>query len=333
MAATANPYIKLPGRGLRRVAVAVSATRCRLWLAPDHLLAVDFTVASEDYRRFYFRDIEAFVLRRTAVRQVWNWVFLVLALLTAGPFLIGWRGEGSGGLLIAALSIAAFWLAFILINTLRGPTCETHIRTAVQFEQLPSLGRLPVARKVLARLQPLIVAAQGAATPEELDAAPWTAADPAKAAEARRPIRTDKGNLHSALFGLLIVEAILTAVFYVIYQQALSTAGMLAMLGGFIVCVVALMRQAATDLSNGVRLFAKWALGYYILKCIIGFIYTMIFAVSHPGTPVITGLEIVGEPGFAIVSLASVGIGAIIGLAGLTQVLAHRRSRAASPAS
>ncbi len=333
MAHTPNPYVKLPGRGLRRVAVAISATRCRLWLATDHLLAVDFTVASEDYRRFYFRDIEAFVVRRTAGRQVWNWVFLVLALLTAGPFVIGWRSEGSGGLLIAALSIAAFWLAFILANTLRGATCQTHIRTAVQFEQLPSLGRLPVARKVLARLQPLIVAAQGVATPEELDTAPWVAVDAIKAAETQRPIRSDKGNLHSALFGLLIAEAILTGVFYALYRQALSTAGMLAMLGGFIVCVVAIMRQGATDLSRSVRLFTKWALGYYILKCVIGFIYTIVFTVNHPGTPVVTGLEIVGEAGFAIVSLASVGIGAVIGLTGLIQVLAHRRSRAASPAS
>ena len=333
MARTPNPYVKLPGRGLRRVAVAVSATRCRLWLASDHLLAVDFTVASEDYRRFYFRDIEAFVIRRTGVRQVWNWVFFVLGLLTALPFVFAWRSDGNGGFLIAAIGIAVFWLAFMLINTLRGATCETHIRTAVQFEQLPSLGRLPVARKVLARLQPLIVAAQGAATPEELDAAPWVAADATKAAAIQRPIRADKGNLHTALFGLLIAEAILTGVFYALYQQALSTAGMLAMLGGFIVCVGALMRQGATDLSKGVRLFVKWALGYYILKCVIGFIYTMIFAVNHPGTPVITGLEIVGEPGFAVVSLASVGIGAIIGLAGLIQVLAHRRSRAASAAS
>ena len=216
MARTPNPYTKLPGRGLRRVAVAISATRCRLWLAADHLLAVDFTIASEDYRRFYFRDIEAFVIRRTARRQVWNWVFLVLILLTAGPFSIGVaHRRASGGFLIAALSIAAFWLAFILINTLRGATCQTHIRTAVQFEQLPSLGRLPVARKVLARLQPLIVAAQGAATPEELAAAPWMAAVQAKRRLAARR-SGDKGRLHSALFALLIAEAILTGVFYAI---------------------------------------------------------------------------------------------------------------------
>jgi hypothetical protein len=333
MARTPNPYVKLPGRGLRRVAVAVSATRCRLWLAPDHLLAVDFTIASEDYRRFYFRDIEAFVLRRTAHRQVWNWIFLVLGLLTAGPFVIGWRSSGNGGLGVAALSFAAFWLIFILVNTLRGGTCQTHIRTAVQFEQLPSLGRLPVARKVLARLQPLIVAAQGAATPEEVGAAPWMAEEKASSAATQRPIRADKGTLHGALFGLLIAEAILTGIFYALYQQALSTPGMLAMLGGFIICVVALMRQAATDLPAGVRHIAKWALGYYIVKCVIGFVYTMVFAIHNPGTPVVTGLEIVGEPGFAIVSLASVGVGAIIGLVGLIQVLAHRRNRAALPVS
>ena len=141
-------------------------------------------IASEEYRRFYFRDIEAFIIRRTASRQIWNWIFAVLLLITAGPFFLGWRSAGNGGLLITALSFAAFWLLLIVINSARGATCETHIRTAVQTEQLPSLGRLPVARRVLARIQPLIVEAQGAATPEELDDAPWMNADGASSCQA-----------------------------------------------------------------------------------------------------------------------------------------------------
>jgi len=175
MARAAKLYTKLAGRGLRRTAFGLTATRCQLWLGADHLLTVDYTIATEEYRRFYFRDIEAIVIRRTAGRQMWNWILGVLAVLTAGPFFIGWFSERSTGLLVTSVCIATLWLVFIAINSLRGATCQAHIRTAAQTEQLPSLGRLPVARKALARLQPLILAAQGEATPEELAAAPWMA--------------------------------------------------------------------------------------------------------------------------------------------------------------
>jgi len=334
MAAETTTYAKLPGRGLRRAVFAISATRCRLWLGADHLLAVDYTIASEEYRRFYFRDIEAFIIRRTAHRQVWNWILLALILLTAGPFLIAWRSQGNGGFLVAALSIAAFWAIFLLINSLRGVTCQTHIRTAVQLEQLPSLGRLPVARKVLARLQPLILAAQGASTSEELAAAPWMAASPAPGAATNagpKPVRADKGRVHGALFSLLIVEALLTAVASIFFQEPISTLSMLAMLSGCVVSVVAVMRQGGTDLPDAVRNVAKVTLAYYVLKCLVGFVYMMIYAVRNPGTPMITGLEMVDEPGFAEAAIGSAGVGAVLGLLGLTFLLAHFRRAPAPP--
>ena len=335
MARTPNPYTKLPGRGLRRVVVAISATRCRLWLASDHLLAMDYSVASESYRRFYFRDIEAFVLRRTSGRENWNWFYLVMGLLTAGPFVLGWFTNGEGGLLVAAVCIAVFWAFWMLINTVRGPTCQTHIRTAVQLEQLPSLGRLRVAEKVLARLQPLIVAAQGVSTPEELASVPWAAGEPIapRPVDVKHTTRTDKGTLHGALFCLLIVEAILAGIFYAAYQVPLSTPGMMAMFAGFILCIAALVRQGASDLPAGLRSAAKWALGSYILRCAVGYIYTIVYSIRHNGAQVVTGLEIAGEPGFDIAALATFGIGAVIGLIGLTQTLAHVRSRASLPAS
>jgi hypothetical protein len=337
MAAAPASYTKLPGRGLRRAVFAVSATRCRLWLAADHLLAVDYTIASEEYRRFYFRDIEAFIVRRTAQRQVWNWILLALLLLTAVPFFVAWRSEGSGGFLITALIVAGFWSLLLLINTLRGPTCQTHIRTAVQLEQLPSLSRLPVARRVLRLVQPLIVEAQGAATSEELGTAPWMiAATPVGAAPAVRsepkPVRADRGRLHGALFGLLIVEAVLTAVAFFFSDEPISIFSLLALLGGAIVCVTALIRQGETDLSAAVRGVAKVALGYYILKCVIAFVYMMIFAVRNPGAHMVTGLEMVHERGFSEVAIGSAGVAAAIGLIGLIVLLAHLRRPPASPA-
>jgi hypothetical protein len=61
----------------------------------------------------------------------------------------------------------------------------------VQVEELPSLSRLPRARKVLTRLRPLIVAAQGQLAPEEIPAKmqEWTAQSAAAASTAASAAR------------------------------------------------------------------------------------------------------------------------------------------------
>jgi hypothetical protein len=69
-------------------------------------------------------------------------------------------------------------LAFLVANLLLGPTCVCHLKTAVQTEELPSLRRLRRARKVLARLRPLIVAAQGELTLGEIAARTGQASGP-----------------------------------------------------------------------------------------------------------------------------------------------------------
>ena len=130
-----------------------------------------------------------------------------------------------------------------------------------------------------------------------------------------------------------MIEAGLTAVAFMVFGEPLTTFSMLAMLAGCVVCVTALMRQADTDLPWAVRHVAKWALAYYILKCAGGFVFMMIFAIRNPGTPIVTGLEMIGEPGFATASLISVCIATIIGFAGLIPLLAHLRNRSAAPAA
>ena len=330
-------YTRLPGRGLRRAFFAVAATRCRLYLAADHLLAVDATVASESYRRFYFRDIEAFVIRRTAGRQIGNWVLLLLALLTAGPLANVWRlDRSSGGSLVAALGIAAFWLVCIAINTFRGPTCQTHVRTAVQLEHLPSLGRLPVAQRVVGSVRPLIEAAQGAVTEEEYAAAPWidaalvgSAAAPGVA--AARPVPMPGGGMHLALFLLLLLDALFSGLATVSTHTAILSGAALATLVGFVVGIVAMVRQAGSAVSLGVKSVTFAALAYYLLGFATAFVLTVVFSIRHPGTPVVTGLEIAGEPGFATVSLVSAIVSAVLGLLGLAFWLAQGSGRRSSP--
>jgi hypothetical protein len=167
MPANKKEYKRLPGSGVRRDGVAVvSVTRSKLYLGEDHLLSVDTIFYSETYRRFFFKDIQAITIRKTIGGMIANCIFAAFFGLLATPAFFVSGGERIGWLIAAGI-----FLVLLLGNTLRGTTCICHIKTAVQSEQLPTLSRLPRARKVLARLQPLIAQAQGGElSPEEASA-------------------------------------------------------------------------------------------------------------------------------------------------------------------
>ena len=142
----ATAYTRLPGRGLRREGfVALTRTWCTLWLADDHLLSVDNRLFSEDYKRFYFRDVQAIVLCKTRRGAVWN---AILGTMVALWLLIMFAQDTNEGR-ITWLVAAAIFLVLLLINVLRGPTCSCQLITAVHKETLPSLHRLKTANKVL----------------------------------------------------------------------------------------------------------------------------------------------------------------------------------------
>jgi len=168
-----TPYRRLTWARRRRSGfVAFTHTRSSLWLGDDHLLGIDSNGYTESYKRFYFRDIQAVTIRLTQRRLIWNWLLGVPTLIC----LAGWGydlslglGASPGGLIAGVLVTPVFAIP-LLINNLRGPTCACQFRTAVQTEDLPSLSRLPQARRILDRLHPLIAQAQGQVAPEEIGA-------------------------------------------------------------------------------------------------------------------------------------------------------------------
>jgi len=145
---------------------AVSTARSSLWLGDDHLLLVDRNGFTETYKRFYFRDIQAFIIRATKTRKVWNWILGTIAVLILlfGLFASGGDKAGVIVTLVIAATICGIPLFF---NNLFGTTCACQIRTAVQTEEMPSLCRLPQTRKVFDKIRPLIAAAQGQLSAEE----------------------------------------------------------------------------------------------------------------------------------------------------------------------
>src|SRR6266566_5413804 len=157
MARSQKAYLRLPGRE------AGFLSYCRLWLGADHLLLARTTAFSEEYKRFYFRDIQAVITRRTERREILNVIFAFTAVVFGVLSVFtdsGWR--------VFLLVMTGTVLFSLLVNWLRGPTCVCHVRTAVQTEELSPLKRFRATRKVIERLKPDIEKAQGPLAPELL---------------------------------------------------------------------------------------------------------------------------------------------------------------------
>lgn len=163
MANPDRPYRKLQGRGSGVVSFVT------LWEGDTHLLQVTSWPSGEGYRRFFYGDIQAIIIRRTSVRL---WINIVLGVLALGAAaLLASEVGNQKGPRFSPDGTAIFWLIvmgvcvfFMVLNSLFGPTCAMHIQTAIQCEKLPTVRRERAARKVLAKLQPRVIAAQSAAT-------------------------------------------------------------------------------------------------------------------------------------------------------------------------
>jgi hypothetical protein len=157
-------YQRLTRAHARSQFAVAAVSRSSLWLGKDHLLCIDSNGYTENYKRFYFRDIQAIIIRKTERHKYWGLVFAVLAVAFFFP-----AGLSSEVVIKYAFgSIAGIFVMIFLINLALGPASACQIRTAVQVEDLPSLNRLRRARKVLNRVRPLVVAVQGEITPEEI---------------------------------------------------------------------------------------------------------------------------------------------------------------------
>jgi hypothetical protein len=151
-------YKKLPGRG------RTWSGRARIWQGEDHLLLVLTNGYVENYRRFFFKDIQGIVVQRTHTGKTWNGIWGGLSLFLG--LLILLVQDDVGRIVLACL--AAPFVISLIINLALGPTCACYIRTAVQTERVPAISRRHAAEKFIARVEPLIVASQGELNTEQV---------------------------------------------------------------------------------------------------------------------------------------------------------------------
>lgn len=154
-------YRRLPGRGRRttgRGFLDLTMPKSSVWTGDDHLLVVDDAGYFERYRRFYFRDVQAILVRRTRGWAVGLVVFGLLSALPIAGSLVteSWASYSLG--VVGALLTLVF-----LVHASRGPTCRVTLKTAVHVEEIAAWKRLRAARKGIALLRPHLLAAQAAA--------------------------------------------------------------------------------------------------------------------------------------------------------------------------
>lgn len=159
-------YIRLARPRLRSGFQAVSSSRSSLWLGQDHLLCVETNGYTENYKRFYFRDIQSISLHRTKAYAIANSILIPVTLLFA---VLGLAVDDNVGRIVL-WCIAVLPLIPLIVNLVRGPSCLCRIRTAVQEEEIPALANVRKALAVLQRIRPLIEEAQGVLRREDIPA-------------------------------------------------------------------------------------------------------------------------------------------------------------------
>ncbi|NQU40668.1 MAG: hypothetical protein HQ523_11995 [Lentisphaerae bacterium] len=341
---THNGYTRL-AKG-RRASGLVVATRQSLWLGEDHLLVVNNHGYTEDYKRFYFAQVQGVVLHQTPGGTLRMGLLLFVLLgstLTLLPGLIfGWPATMNW----VTGSLTGICAALLLIGQVKGPTCSCTIHTAVQSHRLHALHRLRHAVPALQQLRECIELVQGPLDPAQLtqimmDGTPPLAGSRTRTAErGRKPqLRAIKTTTHAAVFVLLLGDCIHSAIRITQSGIALLAIGMLTGTALTVLTVLALVRQQNSTLPLSVRRTTWFAAGHLGICQAIGMVYAIICAISHPETSgdswnrmkAMAAIQALESPGLMAILIYAIIASLVIGATGLRLLERHRIAASAPP--
>ena len=276
-------YQKLPGKK-KSFLMGIH----RLWVTEDHLLQVHSRVGTEHYQRFYFKDIQAVMTRKTVAGKIYNGLLGAMTLILLFPAI---NLDGAAAFFFYCM--AALFFIILVANWQMGPTCQTRLRTAVQQEALPSLHRLKTAARVMNQLKLLIQAEQGRLTRESmLKGMPQIQNRDQKPAGAtqKQAIPTagghdswrPKGRLHIYLMTLFFARSLLGLSEFYFNHLALTVVDMGIFLTLFILAIVFLVRQYDPPRHTGMLVVAWSAVAYGVMSAISGYAMFIAMAFKDP---------------------------------------------------
>ena len=279
MASEISTYQRLPGKKK-----GFLIGHYTLWQGSDHLLQIYSRLGVEDYKRFYFNDIQAVTTRKTGVGTVLSFVLGVSTVL----FCLFAVTSGGAWSIFNAI-IAGVMLLLWIINFFRGPTCETYLLTAVQTEKLHSLHRLKITQPVMNRLRSLIEQRQGRINPETFDqqsAHPSNNQTQRTSPGGNRQIlkaqKPEKGRVHLAVFVLLVVDSVYIAFSFFYTHVALTLLSTAVSMGMGVCVIVALVKQHESNLKQSLRTMTWAALGYVCFSFVAGYVVSITLTFKNP---------------------------------------------------
>ena len=280
MAQDKSEYHKLPGSKK-----GFLIGKYTLWQGSDHLLQIFSRVGVEEYKRFYFNDIQAVITRKTAVGTIQNMVIGFLVLIFTLPAIFfdeGWS-------LFYAV-VAAAMLLLLVVGLIRGPTCKTILMTAVQTEKLHTLHRLKTTSKVMDRLRVHIHQTQGTLNREALNKLP---ARPPNSQNTSRQIlsrsskvtahHNENGRAHLGLFILLLLDGAIVSLGFFFTHVSLTIIGSITILCMGIFVIVALVKQQNSNIGGSLKAITWASLGFICINFVAGYIVSIVFAMQNPG--------------------------------------------------
>lgn len=267
-----KPYRRL--RGIGRGVVSYN----KLYLGTDHLLSVDSHQTSEEYKRFYYKDIQAVITRKTRTGMILNICLGIVSLLFLLPA-FWFDGGGAAFFFITA----GIFLLFLFINWFRGPTCATHIMTPVQTAKLSALNRIKNTNRALDRLKLLVESTQGA-IPQEALFDIDQGGKPRPVLRGRpRPLRHEHGGFHNLLFCSLLANGTLISLDIFIQSVPLSILLTLVFLAATVFLIIALIKQTGSDLHVSLKAITWSTVGYFVISFIFSYGFMLYLVAKDPG--------------------------------------------------
>ena len=229
-----------------------------------------------------------------------------------------------GGWIYFHSAVAAAILLILLINVLRGPTCETVLLTAVQTEKLHSLHRLKKTEPVMNRLRSIIEGRQGRIDPnifnkQSVSTSAQGTNRPQGGAQKRglKAQKNERGRVHLFLFALLAADGLMVAASFIFTHVALTLLGSALTMLLAICVIVALVKQHESNLKRPLRTLTWAALGYVCFSFIAGYIISMGIAFRNPEISTTSPWE---SPLIMTVNIIAISGAAVIGIPGLFMV-------------
>ena len=325
----------------------------RLYKADDHLLSVESNIFTEKYYRFYFPEIQAIIVRRTDRGAIWSIVLALIALMmttcsiTAIP-------AGEWAPTPGYFTMALIAAGIMVVNMVKGPSCETHFQTSVTVQKVGALNRIKKTEAILPEIRSCIRAQQGSVTSEDIvrstvipEEEIITEGSPAAATriQEHEPAVRNPSRFHRFAFSMVLVNAALDGLWLFVHGVALQIAGSAGSMAAFGGVIAALVVQTKKNTSAYLRkltwitfvsYLALFAASYSV--SIYYMVQSMVSGLSRNDdfNPFAFYTELVekgpgDKPGLLAVVVISMGLSIVLGVMGLAAVNREKRVRGPVP--